>query len=103
MTNPIAAAFALTPDWMLAIRDYDGLEIAPCAVVGSGEGREFVEVCEPAVAQFWTVYGHCRTGGVNAFEDFPTPAAAREFAAKLLKAYPHLQHHGLMDMSEGVA
>jgi hypothetical protein len=95
-TDPITAAFTLTPEWMLAIRDFDGLEISPCCVVIS-LGQECIETCEPDAAHFWTVYGHCREGGVSAFEDFPTPQAARSFAVRLLETYPHLRHHGLSD------
>jgi len=36
------------------------------------------------------VYGHYRTGGVNAFEDFPTEAEAIAFRDRLIAAYPHL-------------
>ncbi len=87
MSDPITAAFAVTPDWMLDIRAYDGLEIQPCHTVGFCRRRQGDRrTVEPEQAQFWTVYGHCREGGVNAFEDFPDPAAARAFAGRLLTA-----------------
>jgi len=89
-SNPIAAAFAATPSWMLAIRDFDAIEVHPCCVVGVADGIEIVETCAPADAQFWSVYGHCVTGGLDCFEDFPTAAAAENFAARLRRAYPHL-------------
>jgi hypothetical protein len=89
-SNPIAAAFAVTPPWMLAIRDFDAIEVHPCRVVDIAGGVETVETCEAADAQFWSVYGHCVTGGLVCFEDFPTAAAAEDFAAKLRRAYPHL-------------
>jgi len=89
-SNPITAAFAATPFWMLAIRDFDGIEVHPCCVVGVADGIEIVETCEPADARFWSVYGHCVTGGLVCFEDFPTAAAAEDFAAQLRRTYPHL-------------
>ena len=100
MTNPITAAFAATPHWMLDIRSYDGLEIQPCHIVGrADDGNEIVEPCEPEEAEFWTVYGHSREGGVNAFEDFPNAEKARAFAERLLACYPHLQEQGLLDLA----
>lgn len=95
--NPIAAAFAATPHWMLIIRQFDGLEIHPCTVVGGADEQQFIETCEPNNAQFWTVYGHFSNGRVDAFEDFSTAAEARAFANKLLQTYPHLTQHGLFD------
>lgn len=90
--SPIDAAKALTPHWMQNIRDFDALEIHPCAVIGYGEdGTEIVEPCEPKDAAFWTVYGHLRTGGVDAFEDFATEAKALAFHDRLIAAYPHLR------------
>ena len=89
--SPIDLAKALTPTWMRNIRDFDALEIQPCAVIGRCEdGTEIVEPCEAADAHFWTVYGHLRTGGVDAFEDFPTKAEALAFHDQLVSAYPHL-------------
>jgi hypothetical protein len=78
-------------DWIRNIREFDALEIHPCAVVGrDSEGIEHVEPCTPREAQFWTVYGHYRTGGVDAFDDFPTQAEADAFNDRLIAAYPHL-------------
>ena len=90
--SPIDKANALTPAWMRNIRDFDGLEIQPCAVIERcQDGTEIVEPCDdPADAAFWTVYGHCRTGGVDAFEDFATEAEALAFHDRLIAAYPHL-------------
>ena len=89
-SNPIAAAFAATPWWMLAIRSFDAIEVHPCCAVGVAAGIEIVETCEPADARFWSVYGHCVTGGLECFADFPTAAAAEDFAAQLRRTYPHL-------------
>ena len=72
-------------------RDFDALEIHPCMVVGHDSmGGQIVEQCEPKDAQFWTVYGHFRTGGVDAFEDFATEAEAIAFHDRLVAIYPHL-------------
>ena len=89
-SNPIAAAFAITPSWMLAIRNFDAIEVHPCCVVGVAEGQEIVETCARADADFWSVYGHCVTGGLECFEDFATEAEADAFAARLRRTYPHL-------------
>src|SRR5258708_2579786 len=91
--SPIDAANAITPDWMRNIRDFDALEIAPCRIVGNDSlGNEIVEPCDdtPEQAAFWTVYGHFRTGGVDAFEDFATEAEALAFHDRLIALYPHL-------------
>ena len=89
--SPIDAAYALTPDWMLNIRSFDALEIHPCAVVGHDSiGGEIVEPCEPEDADFWTVYGHYRTGGTDDFGDFATEAEAIAFHDRLIAIYPHL-------------
>jgi hypothetical protein len=89
-SNPIAAAFAATPSWMLAIRDFDAVAVYPCRAAHVAGGIETVEMCEPADARFWSVYGHCATGGFVCFGEFSTVAAAEDFAAKLRRAYPHL-------------
>jgi hypothetical protein len=89
--SPIEAAKAITPHWMLSIWDFDALEIHPCAVIDRDcDGTETVEQCEPQDAHFWTVYGHLRSGGVDAFEDFPTEAEAIAFHDRLIAVYPHL-------------
>jgi hypothetical protein len=59
---------------MRKIRDFDGLEIAPCRIVGNDSlGNELVEPCgdAPDEAVFWTVYGHFRTGGVTPLRTSP--------------------------------
>lgn len=73
------------------IWDFDALEIQPCAVVAiDTNGSEIVEPCQPEDAFFWTVYGHFRTGGVDALRDFPTEAEAVAFHDRLIASYPHL-------------
>jgi hypothetical protein len=89
--SPIAAAKALTPRWMQNIRQFDALEIHPCMIIGNDSpDNPIVEQCEPEDAHFWCVFGHLRTGGVDAFEDFPTEAEAIAFHDRLIAAYPHL-------------
>ena len=46
-SNPIAAAFAATPSWMLAIRDFDAIEVHPCCVVDVADRIEIVERASP--------------------------------------------------------
>ena len=89
--SPVDAAAQLTPSWMMRIRQFDALEIHPCCVVGTtSTGEEIVETSNPSEADFWTVYGHCRSGGIEAFDDFPTEAKAIQFRDRLTVAYPHL-------------
>ena len=81
---------------MMAITSYDGLEIHPVRNLFSPDLDDtWCEPCEPHVAEFWSVYGHVKEGGIECFEDFPTYAEAQAFAAQLLQAYPHLRTHGL--------
>lgn len=109
MPSPVELAQALTPRWMMEILDCDGLEIHPVRDLfwnddeegtrpfqGDPHRKTCCEVCQPEKAHFWSVYGHCRTGGVECFDDFPTEAEARRFAEWLLAAYPHLHTFGLM-------
>lgn len=91
VSSPLDAADRLTPDWMSRIREFDALEIHPCRIVATTEtGEDIVETGERKDADFWTVYGHCRSGGIEAFEDFPTEAEAIRFRDRLSAAYPHL-------------
>jgi hypothetical protein len=78
----IATARALTPLWMLAIRDYDALEMHPCCTIPDSDA---VEICQPGDAKFWSVYGHCRSGGIEFLEDFATEAEARAFTRRIEK------------------
>ena len=89
--SPIDAAKALTPRWMRDIRDFDALEIHPCAVIGNDNTDNLiVEQCAPEDAQFWCVFGHLRSGGLDDFEDFATEAEAIAFHDRVIAAYPHL-------------
>jgi hypothetical protein len=88
--NPIAAAFAATPFWMLTIREFDAIEVHPCCTVGFANSTELAEICEPEAAQFWAVYGRYETGGSEPLEEFPTEVEARGFADRVRRIYPHL-------------
>ena len=94
MTNdisPIDAAYAITPRWLLRIWEFDALEIHPCAVIGKDStGADISAPCEREEADFWTVYGHYRTGGTDDFGDFATEAEAWAFHDRLISIYPHL-------------
>jgi hypothetical protein len=90
--SPIDPPRARNRHWLLRIWEFDALEIHPCAVIGyDSAGKEIVETCAPKEADFWTVYGHNRTGGVDAFEDFATVAEAGNFHDRLVEVYPHLR------------
>lgn len=80
--------------WLTQVDLFNGLELSPCHEIGN-----YTEVCDPAEAQFWTVYGHYKptddNGGVLALEDFPTEADGRAFAEFLLLKFPHLKEFGI--------
>ena len=94
--SPIQLAKEATPFWFETIHNYDGLELAP---VTEYEDRDGVKYCErvddPAEAQFWSVYGHLREGGVECLEDFDTEQEAASFAKELLSLFPNLRKYGL--------
>lgn len=92
--SPIEKAKASVPLWMKEIHRYDGLEIHPCHELADDDGS--VEQCEPEEAQFWSVYGHLKVGGVECFEDHSTEEEARKSAQQILAAYPHLNTYGIM-------
>ena len=94
--SPIDKAKALIPFWMLKIHDYDGLEIHPCHEQEEDDGSTHIEQCEAEEAQFWSVYGHLKTGGIECFEDHPTEKEARKAAEQILAAYPHLNTYGIL-------
>lgn len=109
-TDPIRAAKAITPRWMMEIRSFDGLEIHPVRDLNWDDDergpRPFdfpddhetrCEPCEEHEAHFWSVYGHLIDGGVDCIDDFPTQAAAQRFAAQLLDVWPHLRKFGLLE------
>ncbi len=91
----------LLKEYLLSVKDkinqFDGVEIMPCheETFEDEPEKNYIEPCEPDEAQFWTVYGHFKTGGCNAFQDFITKDLAEKFAQLLLKTYPHLNEHGL--------
>jgi hypothetical protein len=83
------------PWWLKRIKEFDGLEIHPCQIIGlTPRGGKVTEPCEPQVAAFWTVCGHYKPNhlheGIEDFDDFETEVEAQRFCHKLLLAYPHL-------------
>jgi hypothetical protein len=93
--SPLDLARAVTPEWLLRIREFGALEIHPCAVVGhDSTGADILSPCEPEDAAVWTVYGHYRTGGTDDFADFATEAEAIAFHDRLISIYPHLAGEG---------
>jgi hypothetical protein len=94
--NPIELAQAAVPWWFYRILEFDGLEIHPVRErTDPDDGFRYCEQCAPDAADFWSVYGQLREGGVLCFEDFTTEAEARAFAESLLHAWPHLQPNGI--------
>ncbi len=74
------------------LRKYDGIEIQGCIEVD--------RLVEPAThgetPDFYTVYWHCRTGGVEALGDCATAADARAFSAVLA----HITGFEIMDFAD---
>ena len=83
-TCPVKMAKALTPSWMMEILDYDGLELHPVRdlrwdddTMGErpfnipAHHETWCEPCDIEDAHFFSVYGHCKEGGICCFEDFP--------------------------------
>ena len=59
---------------------YDNYEISGCHRLDEDEkdGRQFVQTCDDAEAQFWTLYGHINGEGVEAIGDFSRREAAEQ-------------------------
>jgi len=68
------------PDWS----QYDALEIDPVYEDPQGAFWERL-IDEPWLAQFWTVYGHVKTGGVEALTDVSTQRLATLAAARMVE------------------
>ncbi len=56
---------------------YDNYEISGCWKIGDG-ADSYIETCDEANAQFWTLYGHMDGAGVEAIGNFISRAAAEE-------------------------
>jgi hypothetical protein len=89
--NPVTAALLAMPAWILTCRDFDSIEVQPCRRIYSPNGVPLSDTCDPAAAQFWTVYGWYRQGGSEPLEEFPTEAEARWFAEQVRRICPHLR------------
>ena len=57
-------------------RDYDGVEIGGCVQIGQSVSR----VIDPCDAEFFSVYLHCKEGGVECVADFVYEAEAKLYA-----------------------
>ena len=59
---------------------YDNYEISGCHRLDEDEkyGRQFVQTCDDAEAQFWTLYGHINGEGVEAIGNFSRREAAEQ-------------------------
>lgn len=59
---------------------FDNYEISPCTRTEEpgSPGKFYFEVCEPEVADVWTLYGHIMGEGVQAIGDFATREHAEE-------------------------
>jgi hypothetical protein len=64
---------------------YDNYEISPCRRFEEPDtpGKFYFEVCEPAEADVWTLYGHIDGEGVEAIGDFSTRKAAEQVYSRI--------------------
>jgi hypothetical protein len=68
----------------------DAIEVSPVRIVNdrpfdppAGE-TTFVEVCSESEADFWSVFTHFRTGGVECVADFDLECEAWDYAETVL-------------------
>lgn len=68
-----------------ALTRFDAYEINPCRrwEEPDSPGHFYYEVCEPAEADVWTLYGHVRGHGVQAIGDFDTFDHAAEVFTRI--------------------
>ncbi len=88
---------------------YDNYEISPCRRFDR-KGRpnkngRYYEVCEPAEADVWTLYGHIDGEGVQAIGDFDTRDQAEEVFQRITgiafaNSYAVAAHLRLMDAGQ---
>lgn len=66
------------------LSQFDAVEINPLKKVTAHEdGSSIVEVCEEGEEDFWSVYLHYESGGVECVEDLPTKEKAELYARHL--------------------
>jgi len=60
---------------------FDAVEVHPCQIIEKGtEGKkDVVEQCEPEDADFWSVYIHLVSGGLECIADCVTEQEAETF------------------------
>lgn len=69
-------------------QEINGFEYHPCKTYLKGRDpgdEDIVEQCEPEEAEFWSVYAHCASGGLQCIADFDTENECIEFI-KLLES-----------------
>lgn len=71
------------------ITDFDTLELWGIKIFRVGR-KTIHEQWERDGANYWTVFGHLRRGGLDDFQDFRTQARAERYQDRLLKRYTHL-------------
>jgi hypothetical protein len=69
---------------------YDAFELHPIALYADCDGTHEDRASNPATADYWSLFGHLPTGGVECLADFKTSEAARLVFARL-KAADQLQ------------
>ena len=78
-------------DWEATAARGDGLEVAPCILVGDTIERQ----TKAAGADFWSVYVHLPEGGVDWIADYDNRVDAVRFAERAVEDYPNLNKHGI--------
>ena len=76
------------------MKTFDNYEIHPCKRYEAPDspGQSFIEQCEPADADVWTLYGHIDGEGVQAIGDFAT----REHAEEVFQRITRQSREGVM-------
>ena len=89
-------------------RVFDNYEISPCKKYHHTDGASYIETCEKAEAEFWTLYGHIFGEGVFAIGDFNSRDAAestfyRITGQQFTASYGANAHLQLMHAAEELA
>ncbi|QHS09009.1 hypothetical protein [Sinimarinibacterium sp. NLF-5-8] len=69
---------------------FDAVEVHGCTVVDDYDGREIIEQTADGVPDFWSVYLHYKSGGLDCIADFRDEHQAKLFADQMAR------QHGLM-------
>jgi hypothetical protein len=92
--SPIDAARALTPWWMMWIKDFERVEVQPRKIIRYSHGSIYSMPCDKSEASMFVVCGvyrlHGQSGGYEVLQNFRTEKEAQDFHGTLEKTWPHL-------------